>query len=431
MKRRDLRKLIIVVSLIAVLVIAVPGCFGKPAAAPPEAPPEAPAPTPAEKAPSPPEVAPPEPAVEEDPALRPITAFKVYDAPRDVTIQEQIEQGRVVIEPWELPEPATKPWKIAVLFPLMNAYWLINNYGVFLEADRLGVETILLSAGGYVNLEKQLAQMEDMVTLGVDIILLDPISYEGNNELTNWAVEEGVPVICVVNDMNASGLLSRVEVSYWEMGYQCGMGLVQDMRDSGQKMATVATLPGPPGAGWSIAWEEGFITALDEYMAERADVTIQHVVTRWGDNEKAAQLILVEDVLTTYGDQLHYLCGCAPAASAAVYTARAMGLEGKVKIGAGFQDSLCIEHVRKGEIFAVPTDQAVDQQRIAMGLAVMYLEGRIAKEDIPVAIGPVVFRLTPENIGAFPMGSTLEPEGYEAIFEYVPGETIFKKFGTR
>ena len=431
MRKRDLRKLITVVSLIAAVAIVVPlmsGCLGKPAVAPPVAPPEvappvAPAPEAPEKAPTPEE--------EYDPALRPITAFKVYDAPRDVTIQEQIEQGRVVIEPWELPEPATQPWKIAVLFPLMNAYWLINNYGVFLEADRLGVHTLLLSAGGYVNLEKQLAQTEDMVTLGVDIILLDPISYEGNNELTNWAVEQGVPVICVVNDMNASGLLSRVEVSYWEMGYQCGMGLVQDMRDSGQKMATVASLPGPPGAGWSIAWEEGFITALDEYMAERADVTIQHVVTRWGDNEKAAQLILVEDVLTTYGDQLHYLCGCAPAASAAVYTARAMGLEGKVKVGSGFPDSLTIEHCRKGEIFVVPTDQAVDQQRIAMGLAVMYLEGRIAKEDIPLAIGPVVKRLTPANIGGFDLGSSLEPVGYEAIFEYIPGETIFKKFGTR
>lgn len=428
MKRRDLRKLITVVSLIAAVAIVVPlmsGCLGRPAVAPPVAPPEvappvAPAP---EKAPTPEE--------EYDPALRPITAFKVYDAPRDVTVQEQIEQGRVVIEPWELPEPATQPWKIGVLFPLMNAYWLINNYGVFLEADRLGVHTLLLSAGGYVNLERMLAQMEDMVTTGVDIILIDPISYEGNNELTNWAVEQGVPCICVVNDMNASGLLSRVQVSYWEMGYQAGQGMVQDMKDSGMKMATYATLPGPPGAGWSMAWEEGFNTAADEYKAERADIVLEHFVTRWGDNEKAAQLILVEDVLTTYGDTLNYIAGCAPAASASVYTARAMGLEGKVKIIAGFQDSLCIEHVKKGEIICVPTDQAVDQQRIAMGLAVMYLEGRIAKEDIPVAMGPVVKRITPANIGAFPLESSLEPEGYEAIFEYIPGETVFKKFGTR
>lgn len=108
-----------------------------------------------------------------------------------------------------------------------------------------------------------------------------------------------------------------------------------------------------------------------------------------------------------------------------------MGLEGKVKIIAGFQDSLCIEHVKKGEIICVPTDQAVDQQRIAMGLAVMYLEGRIAKEDIPVAMGPVVKRITPANIGGFDLGSSLEPVGYEAIFEYIPGETVFKKFGTR
>ena len=391
--------------------------------------PAAPA-APAPAAPTPAAPEPAAPAAVADPALRPLTCFKVYDAPKDVTIQEQIEQGRVVIEQWELPEPATKPWKIGILFPLMNAYWLINNYGAFLEADRLGVHTLLLSAGGYVNLERMLAQMEDMVTTGVDIILINPISYEGNNDLTNWAVEQGVPVICVVNDMNASGLLSRVQVSYWEMGYQAGQGMIQDMKDNGMKMATYATTPGPPGAGWSIAWEDGFNTAANDYMAERSDIVIEHFVTRWGDNEKAAQLILVEDILTTYGDTLNYIAGCAPAASAAVYTARASGLEGKLKIIGGFPDSLVIDHVKKGEIICVPTDQAVDQQRLAMGLAVMYLEGRIALEDIPVAMGPVVKRLTPVNIVDFDLASTLEPEGYEAIFEYIPGETVFKKFGT-
>lgn len=53
MKRKELRKLIIVVSLVTVLAIVVPflgGCFGKPAAAPPEAPPPAAAP-PEEEAP--------------------------------------------------------------------------------------------------------------------------------------------------------------------------------------------------------------------------------------------------------------------------------------------------------------------------------------------------------------------------------------------
>lgn len=57
MKRKDLRKLIIVVSLVATLAIAVPfmsGCLGKPAAAPPAAPPEVPPEV------APPEVAPPE-----------------------------------------------------------------------------------------------------------------------------------------------------------------------------------------------------------------------------------------------------------------------------------------------------------------------------------------------------------------------------------
>jgi len=78
MKKKDLWKLIIVVSLVAVLAIAVPlgaGCIGKPAVAPPEAPPEV----------APPEVAPPEaPAA----AIEPIKwRFQSY---ADAPLTEQI-----------------------------------------------------------------------------------------------------------------------------------------------------------------------------------------------------------------------------------------------------------------------------------------------------------------------------------------------------
>lgn len=59
-------------------------------------------------------------------------------------------------------EKASKKWNICVSFPHMkDAYWMAVNYGVVAESQRLGVAMQLVEAGGYVNLNKQISQIED------------------------------------------------------------------------------------------------------------------------------------------------------------------------------------------------------------------------------------------------------------------------------
>lgn len=83
-------------------------------------------------------------------------------------------------------EKAAKKWNICVSFPHMkDAYWSAVDYGVVEESKRLGVSMQLVEAGGYVNLNKQISQIEDCVASGADAVVIGAISYEGLNNLVS------------------------------------------------------------------------------------------------------------------------------------------------------------------------------------------------------------------------------------------------------
>jgi protein TorT len=355
-------------------------------------------------------------------ALEPLSFpyYAVKGGPKNCTVQEKIAGGaKVTHGTWVPPEPATKPWKIGILFPHMKDSWMIFNYGAMREVQRLGVNATLLSAGSYDNLQIQLSQMEDLVSKGVDIILLSPISLDGNNALTEKIVKQGIPVIEVVNDMTSEALLTKCEVSFWQMGYQAGKGMLDDIKKRGLKEANTVFLPGPAGAGWAIASLEGFKQCIKE-----APVPIKNLEVKWGDTGKEVQMALIEDLLSLYGDKINYIVGCAPAASAGIYAVRNYKLADKIKLISTYVNPMVADHIKKGNIIASPTEKGCYQYTMAVGTAVNYLEGRIKAEDIPDVMGPVIENITPENYDKFPMESTLPPKGWKPVFEVKAGEVI-------
>jgi len=112
-------------------------------------------------------------------------------------------------------EKAAKKWNICVSFPHMkDAYWMAVNYGVVDESRRLGVNMQLVEAGGYVNLNKQISQIEDCVAGGADAMVIGAISFEGLNNLVSEIRKKGVPVIDVINGMSSKELSAKSLVSF-------------------------------------------------------------------------------------------------------------------------------------------------------------------------------------------------------------------------
>ena len=301
-------------------------------------------------------------------------------------------------------EKAEKKWNICVSFPHMkDAYWMAVDYGVVEESKRLGVKMALLEAGGYTNLNKQISQIEDCVASGAEAVVIGAISLDGLNNLIKEIRRKGIPVIDVINGISSPELFAKSLVSFGEMGYKAGEYIAK-MHPKGSGKVKVGWFPGPPGAGWVEAGNQGFVKAVK-------DSDIEIVDTKYGDTGKEVQLKLVEDVLETHPD-INYIVGTSPTTEAAVQLLRGRGLEDKIKVVAYYFTPGVYENIKRGKVLAAPTDSAVIQGRVAIDQAVRILEGK----DYLKHVGPALYVIDSKNIETFDYPSSLAPADFKPVF---------------
>jgi protein TorT len=303
-------------------------------------------------------------------------------------------------------EKAAQKWKVCVSFPhLKDPYWLAVNYGIITEARRQGVSVQLVEAGGYTNLDKQLAQVEDCVSGGAQAVILSAISADGVKGLVDNLRSKGIPIIDLVNgvttDVDAKSLQSYVNLGFMACKY------IVDQAAGAPK--TVALFPGPPGAGWSTDSDVGCRKALD-------GSSVKLVATKWGDTGKETQLRLVEEVIQaqTQGGKtdLDYIVGNSVTAEAAVLPVRDRDLQDRIGIIGTYYTIGNHIDLKRDAIIGGPTDQPVTQGRIAIDQAIRILE----KKSYLKHVGPALSMITKETLPEFDEGHTLAPEGWAPVF---------------
>ncbi|MGD9538223.1 MAG: TMAO reductase system periplasmic protein TorT [Alphaproteobacteria bacterium] len=316
-----------------------------------------------------------------------------------------------------MPNEVGKKHHICVSFPhLKDSYWVGAAYGIIEEGKRLGQKITLVEAAGYTNLEKQIAQVEDCVANGAEAVVIGAISADGNAKQVDELRAKGIKVIDLINGINTEVDAKSLE-SYYNMGY-VACKWVADQHPAGSGKIKAAWFPGPPGAGWSVAGNDGCAAAV-------AGSDVELVDTKWGDTGKEIQLGLVEDVLQAHAD-LSYLIGTAPTAEAAVSAVRDRDLQGQIKVVGYYYTPGMHMFIGRGQVAMAPTDQMIIQCRIAIDQAVRLLEGKpFASGGRPEYndtgrvvehVQPVVALVTPESIKAFDTATTLAPDGWTPVF---------------
>ena len=321
-----------------------------------------------------------------------------------------------------MPDEVDAKHHICVSFPhLVDSYWVGAAYGIIEEGKRLGQKISLIEAGGYDKLEKQLSQVEDCIANGAEILVLSAISAEGNIKQVNELRARGIMVVDLINGINTEVDAKSLE-SYYSMG-RIACKWIADQHPAGSGGVKLAWFPGPPGASWSVAGNQG---CHDAVVGSDAEI----ISTKWAQTSKEAQLSLVENVIqaqTSGSDvDLDYIVGVAPAVEGGMAALRDLGLQDEIKLVSYYYTPGMHQFVGRGSVAMAPTDQMIIQARISIDQAVRLLEGK------PSATGgrpefndtgrmiehvqPVAAMVTPENHADFDTTTTLAPKGWTPVF---------------
>ncbi|MEQ1944632.1 TMAO reductase system periplasmic protein TorT [Mesorhizobium sp. VNQ89] len=297
---------------------------------------------------------------------------------------------------------AKKPWRICASYPhIKDPYWLSVNYGMVEHARRLGVKLSVVEAGGYPNLERQIAQISEC-SANADTLIVGTVSYDGLTP-TIRQIAQRIPVIAAVNDINSDGITAKSAVSWTTMGSAIGAYFAQ-RHPKGRPPVKVAWFPGPRGAGWVTFVEDGLLPQL-------ADSAAVIVATKFGDTGFEAQLLLLEEVLEEHPD-IDYIIGSAVTADAAVSLLRAKGLSREIRILADYFTHGTYRAIRRGKVLAAPTDSPVLQGKIAVDQAVRALEGSLSISHA----GPVIRVVDQISLPNLSIEDSLAPAWFKPTF---------------
>ncbi|ATE78189.1 TMAO reductase system periplasmic protein TorT [Pseudomonas frederiksbergensis] len=302
-------------------------------------------------------------------------AVMAMDPPRQTAAEPF--QGQPAIYNLLKPNEVTQKWNLCALFPhttndILRAYL----YGTVEQAKHLGAQLTIYDAGGYANIDKQMAQFDNCLTLGAQAILMFSVSPNGMNQKIEQARAKGIKVV----DLNtgvATTTDARVVVTYKEVGKLIGDALASK-HPAGSGVTPVVLLPGPAGVSWSEDSVLGFKDAI-----AGSDIKLEKVV--YGQSGRLDQQPLVENILVTYPG-IKYIVGMGSTIEAALTTLRERGKLGDIGLYATFITADLLKPVRNGDVAGVVVENSVSINQIAVDMAVRSLQGSLQLRDAIPAV---------------------------------------------
>jgi len=177
-------------------------------------------------------------------------------------------------------------------------------------ADKLGVELVMVDGKG--DLGSQVAGIQQLITQGVDAIIVTASDAEGIAPAVKQAVEAGIPVFAANNRVaDDAGAVTFIGADDVEFGRQQANLLVQEVGED----ATVGYLLGTLGTSAQLLRQEGF----EEVLGEHPGITL--VETQTENWDAAEALGVVQDWMNKYavGTLDAIVCQGPEAANAAKY----------------------------------------------------------------------------------------------------------------
>lgn len=285
-------------------------------------------------------------------------------------------------------KPARKYTIAVVVKSAAIPVWESHIIAAKKAGENLGVEILDYSPSKADNVEEQKRILEDLITTGVDAVVLAPANTEAVKGPVQDLIDAGIPVV-YDNTMGPSDVdyLTYVGVD----NVECGAIIAEEMAGLIGGTGKVLVMEGVPGQATSDLRTKG---AVDRLAEKYPGIEVETGVTSWQFDEGRK---LAEDYITKWGDDLKGIISVGGnQGEGAVEAVKAAGMEGEVFInGFDVQEPQFIAVENGSEAFTV-SQGVYDQAYLSVVAAIRALNG----EDVPREINCPITVVSKDNLAS-------------------------------
>lgn len=256
--------------------------------------------------------------------------------------------------------------KIGVSLSTLNNPFFVSIREGIEEGAGDDAETVISDAQN--DSSTQSNQVEDLITQGVDLIIINPVDSTAIASSVEKANEANIPVICVDRGTDSGEIVSFIASNNVEGGKLAGEYILEKVGED----AEVVQLEGIPGASSTRERGEGF--------KEATDGKIDLVASQTANFDRAEGLTVMENLLQAHPDVKAVFCQndeMALGASEAIKTS------GKDIVVVGFDGNEdAISAVEDGSLSATVAQKPKEMGKLAIETAIKYLKGETVDEQV-------------------------------------------------
>lgn len=289
--------------------------------------------------------------------------------------------------------------KIGISMKTLDApYFAAQEVAARQRAEELGCTSISADAGDDLN--KQIADVEDLVAQGVNALIINVRDSQGLVPAVNAAAAAGVPVIAIDSTIDPSAdIVTLVQSSNTQNGMLVGQWLAN--KTAGQALK-IALLSGDQGNEVGRERRLGVLAGLTEGQLQNSGTASFEIVGQgWGNWGNEGGLTAMEDILTAHPDVNVVLGENDSMLLGARNALRAQGLEDQVLlVAAADGQKEALELIKSGEYGATGLNNPAAVASTAVDIAKDVIDGKAAAE-IPSVTYTTPVAITQENVDEY------------------------------
>lgn len=267
-----------------------------------------------------------------------------------------------------------------LLSDLSNQFFTTLEQGIKARCEELGIEVVGYDSGN--DAANDMTNMEDLINLGVDIILYNPVDSDAGEAVVELANAAGIPVVTIDRGVNGGEVVCHI-ASDNVYGAELAAQFIVELL--GEEGGAVAEVQGMAGASAATDRHTGF----DNVMGAAENITV--VSSQIGNWDRTQAMTIMENVLTSNPEVKAVFCANDVMALGVVEACQANGRDDIIIVGFDADDD-AIAAIQEGTMMGTIQQLPETMGVTGVDVALAYLAG----EEVEPFIGVEVALVTAE-----------------------------------